>query len=153
MNAAMEQCDWLVLEWLAYALAVPREQVERIESASGLRAALPHEVAAAWLDDGRDPVPVYRLDDSMRPCSSRAGQGFVLLCSYRERRWGLWGDKVTIVTPPNLPRPVPLPAIHRGRQSPVEGLAVGETGKLVLLTGVARLGAWLFAHRRRVDAA
>lgn len=153
MSAALEQRDWLVLEWLEYALAVPREQVERIESASGLRAALPHEAAAAWLDDGRDPVPVYCLDHSMRPCTSRSNQGFVLLCTHRERRWGLLGDKVTIVTPPNLPRPVPLPAIHRGRQSPVEGLAVDETGKLVLLTGTARLGAWLFAHRRRADAA
>ncbi len=150
--ARIDDSNWVQVDWLNYSLAVPQPQVDGVELAMGLRQALPHDVAAAWLDQGHKPVPVFCLDDRMRPCQTRSDKGYLLLSEHKQQQWALWVDRITVLTPQTLPRPVPLPAIFLRQKSPVEGLAVAASGRLVLLTSAARLGEWLFAHQRRVAA-
>ncbi len=150
--ARIDGSNWVQADWMDYSLAIPQPQVDSVELAVGLREALPHDVAAAWLDQQRLPVPVFCLDDRMRPCQTRSDKGYLLLSEHKQQQWALWADKITVLTPQTLPRPVPLPAIFLRQKSPVEGLAVAGSGRLVLLTSAARLGAWLLAHRRRGDA-
>jgi hypothetical protein len=154
MNQTMQIDDsnWVQLDWLDYSLAIRQPQVDSIELAMGLREPLPHEVAAAWLDHKSMPIPVFCLDDRMRPCSTRSDKGYLLLSKHKQQPFGLWGDKVTILTPQTLPRPVPMPEIFTRQKSPVEGMAVAQSGRMVLLTSAPRLGAWLLAHRRRGDS-
>ncbi|MCA1779724.1 MAG: hypothetical protein LC637_10155 [Xanthomonadaceae bacterium] len=140
---------WVLLQWDDHRIALPSADVERIEQAGGLRAALPREAAAAWLADGDRPIPVYRLGEGLRPGSWSGTTGFVLIGQHENANWGLWGDGVRILAADEQPRGTTWPAVFARRRPPIEGIGLLVDGLPVMISRAALIGPWLAAHWAR----
>lgn len=148
--AGPAQPGWLRMDWGDFRVAMPQPDIIRVSLPEEARPAEPDEDCAAWLPnvEGAE-VPVYRLDDSMRPVRHSGSQGYIAVCAGQAGPFGLWCDGVHQFAPDQVPGEMALPPVFARRRPPLHGLHRDLDGAPMLITRAERLGQWLFAQSGR----
>jgi len=132
---------WAALRFAAVTLLLPRGDVA---------GRIPIERLEARQDDGPGPaawgefegelVPIYRLDDELRPVpEARDGEVGAVVVRSAERLVGLACEQVRELETPGAVDVKPLPACLENAASPVTALGLYETIRVGLVVNGADL--------------